>query len=182
MTEPVRTTDRRDLLRESLAAIDRLQARLDASEAARREPIAIVGLGCRYPGASNPQEFWELLRDGRIAAPWKGGAARAIRVHGHCHQKAFGTFDATLELLRTVPGADVAAIESSCCGMAGAFGHEKGHYEVSMKMGEAALLPAVRAAPAATTISAAGTSCRQQILDGTGRIARHPLTLLAELL
>ena len=67
VTEPARTTDRRDLLRESLAAIDRLQSRLDASEGARREPIAIVGLGCRFPGAGNPQEFWELLRDGRDA-------------------------------------------------------------------------------------------------------------------
>ena len=142
------------------------------------DPLAAV-----LAGAQLADEYLAAeIRDGRIAAPWKGGAPRAIRVHGHCHQKAFGTFDATLELLRTIPGADVAAIESSCCGMAGAFGHEKGHYEVSMKMGEAALLPAVRAAPAATTISAAGTSCRQQILDGTGRIARHPLTLLAELL
>jgi Fe-S oxidoreductase len=122
------------------------------------------------------------VRAGSITPPWKAGAGEAIRVHGHCHQKAFGTFDATLELLRTIPGADVAAIESSCCGMAGAFGHEKGHYDVSMKMGEAALLPAVRAAPAATRIAAAGTSCRQQIADGTGRVARHPIALLAELL
>jgi Fe-S oxidoreductase/FAD/FMN-containing dehydrogenase len=118
------------------------------------------------------------IRAGRIAPPWRTRAAQPIRVHGHCHQKAFGTFEATLELLRTVPGADVAAIESSCCGMAGAFGHEKGHYDVSMRMGEAALLPAVRAA-ASASIVAAGTSCRQQILDGTGREARHPLTLLA---
>jgi FAD/FMN-containing dehydrogenase/Fe-S oxidoreductase len=122
------------------------------------------------------------IRSGRIAPPWKQGAAQAIRVHGHCHQKAFGTFEATLELLRTVPGAEVSAIESSCCGMAGAFGHEMGHYDVSMKMGEAALLPAVRAAPAATKIAAAGTSCRQQIADGTGRVARHPIALLADLL
>ena len=67
MTEPARTTDRRDLLRESLQAIDRLQSRLDASERARREPIAIVGLGCRYPGAPDPEAYWELLRDGRDA-------------------------------------------------------------------------------------------------------------------
>ena len=122
------------------------------------------------------------MRAGRVAPPWKPGAKDPIRVHGHCHQKAFGTFEATLELLRTIPGADVAAIESSCCGMAGAFGHEKGHYDVSMKMGELALLPAVRAATAATRIAAAGTSCRQQIADGTGRRARHPIALLAELL
>jgi Fe-S oxidoreductase len=118
------------------------------------------------------------IRAGHIVPPWKA-TNQPMRVHGHCHQKAFGTLDATLELLRTIPGADVAAIESSCCGMAGAFGHEKGHYDVSMKMGEAALLPAVRAA-ASATIVAAGTSCRQQIADGTGRVARHPLVVLAE--
>ena len=67
MSEPTRATDRRDLLRESLQAIERLQSRLDASERARREPIAIVGLGCRYPGAPNPDAFWELLRNGRDA-------------------------------------------------------------------------------------------------------------------
>jgi Fe-S oxidoreductase len=97
-------------------------------------------------------------------------------VHGHCHQKAFGTFDATLALLRTLPGAKVEAIESSCCGMAGSFGHE--HYDVSMKMAEAALLPAVRGAPDAAIV-AAGTSCRQQIAHGAGRDAVHPVVLLA---
>ena len=121
------------------------------------------------------------IRAGRISPAWKAQPPRAIRVHGHCHQKAFGTFDATLELLRAIPGADVAAIESGCCGMAGAFGHETGHYEVSMKMAEAALLPAVRSAPQAE-IAAAGTSCRKQIGDGTGRRARHPIALVAEAL
>lgn len=121
------------------------------------------------------------LRARRIAAPWKAGAARSIRVHGHCHQKAFDTFEATLELLRSLPGSDVAAIESSCCGMAGAFGHEKGHYDVSMAMAELALLPAVRAAPDAI-IAASGTSCRQQIADGGGREARHPIRILADAL
>jgi Fe-S oxidoreductase len=115
---------------------------------------------------------------GRVTPPWKP-SAREVRVHGHCHQKAFGTFDATVALLRTLPGARVEAIESSCCGMAGAFGHE--HYDMSMKMAELALLPAVRAAPGAA-IAAAGTSCRQQIAHGTGRPAVHPIVLLAEAL
>jgi len=75
----------------------------------------------------------------------------------------------------------VKAIESSCCGMAGSFGHEKGHFDVSMKMGELALFPAVRAA-GGSMIAASGVSCRQQIVDGTGRVARHPLALLAEAL
>jgi Fe-S oxidoreductase len=121
------------------------------------------------------------LRAGMVAAPWKRAPAKALRVHGHCHQKAFGTFDATLEVLRGLPGSDVSAIESSCCGMAGAFGHERGHYEVSMRMAEAALLPAVRAAPAAAIV-ASGTSCRQQIADGAGREALHPVVILAEAL
>ncbi|HSN21228.1 MAG TPA: (Fe-S)-binding protein, partial [Usitatibacter sp.] len=118
------------------------------------------------------------IREGRVAAPWRARPDRVLRVHGHCHQKAFGTFDATLQLLRTIPQADVAPIESGCCGMAGAFGHEKGHFEVSMRMAELALLPAVRAAPQATIV-AAGTSCRRQIADGSGRGARHPFAVLA---
>ena len=121
------------------------------------------------------------LRAGRLVPPWRAAPGASIRVHGHCHQKSFGTFDATLELLRTLPGAEVQAIESSCCGMAGAFGHEMGHYDASMKMAEAALLPAVRGAPGATIV-AAGTSCRRQIADGCGRAAKHPLVLLAECL
>jgi Fe-S oxidoreductase len=119
------------------------------------------------------------FESGRVAPPWKNSPAAEIRVHGHCHQKAFGTFEATLALLRTLPGASVEPIESSCCGMAGTFGHE--HYDVSMRMAEAALLPAVRAAPDAT-IAAAGTSCRQQIAHGSGRPAFHPIVLMARAL
>ena len=118
------------------------------------------------------------LASGKLSAPWRKEAPASIRVHGHCHQKAFDTFDATLSLLKTLPGCDVKAIESSCCGMAGSFGHEKGHYDVSMKMGELALFPAVRAAREAA-ICASGVSCRQQIHDGTGRVASHPMVLLA---
>jgi FAD/FMN-containing dehydrogenase/Fe-S oxidoreductase len=130
----------------------------------------------RLAGAMLVDEYLAArIRSGEIAPPWKRGAGE-IRVHGHCHQKAFDTFDATLALLRTLPETRVDAIESSCCGMAGSFGHE--HYDVSMKMAEAALLPAVRAAPQATIV-AAGTSCRQQIAHGAGREALHPMVLLA---
>jgi len=121
------------------------------------------------------------IRAGRATPAWRAQPGQVLRVHGHCHQKAFGTFDATLELLRTLPAAEVAAIDSGCCGMAGAFGHEKGHYEVSMRMAEAALLPAVRSAPEATIV-ASGTSCRRQVLDGSGREAKHPFVVLAEAL
>jgi len=115
---------------------------------------------------------------GRIQPPWRKSAG-ALKVHGHCHQKAFAAFDATLALLRTLPDTKVEAIESSCCGMAGSFGHE--HYDVSMKMGELALLPAVRAAPDATIV-ASGTSCRQQVAHGAAREAKHPIVVLAEAL
>ncbi len=117
------------------------------------------------------------LATGEIRAPWSRAPAEPIHVHGHCHQKAFGTFESTVALLRSLPGAKVEPIESSCCGMAGTFGHE--HYDVSMAMAEAALLPAVRAACGAT-IAATGTSCRQQIAHGADRVAKHPFVLLAE--
>ena len=137
-------------------------------------------MAARLSGALLADEYLAReLREGRIPAPWRERPGLALRVHGHCHQKAFGTFDATLALLRTLPGAKVDAIESSCCGMAGAFGHEKGHYDVSMRMAELALLPAVRAAPEATIV-AAGTSCRRQVADGTGRRALHPIAVMAE--
>jgi Fe-S oxidoreductase len=99
-------------------------------------------------------------------------------LHGHCHQKAFGAMPAVERALRLVPGLEVEAIESSCCGMAGAFGYEAKHYEVSMKMAEAALLPKVRAASADTLVVADGTSCRHQIADGTGRTAIHVARVL----
>jgi len=136
----------------------------------------------RLAGAMLADEYLAReLREGRIQPAWRKRLEGPLRVHGHCHQKAFDVFGATLALLRTVPGADVGAIESSCCGMAGAFGHEKGHYDVSMRMAELALLPAVRAASDATIV-AAGTSCRQQIADGAGREALHPLAVLARCL
>ncbi|HET7547588.1 MAG TPA: FAD-linked oxidase C-terminal domain-containing protein [Usitatibacter sp.] len=139
-------------------------------------------LAKRMAGAQLADEYLAReIAEGRVVAPWRAQPGLALRVHGHCHQKAFGVFDATLALLRTIPQCEVSAIESGCCGMAGAFGHEKGHYDVSMRMGELALLPAVRAAPQAT-IAASGTSCRRQIADGSGREARHPFAILAQAL
>jgi len=97
---------------------------------------------------------------------------RKAMVHGHCHQKAFDAFKPTLALLRQIPELEVQAIESSCCGMAGAFGYEAKHYDVSMKMAELALLPAIRKGGDALVV-ADGTSCRHQIADGAGREAVH---------
>ena len=122
----------------------------------------------------------ELLERGATsgrALPFAGAAAERVLVHGHCHQKAHGGARFTLDVLRRVPGLEVQPIESSCCGMAGPFGYHAEHYDVSMRMGELSLFPAVRAAPDATIV-ADGTSCRAQIADGTGRMAMHAAVLL----
>jgi len=107
-------------------------------------------------------------------------------VHGHCHQKAFDVAGDVVTALRWIPGLDVTMIESSCCGMAGAFGYGTDHYDVSMRMAELSLLPAVRNAPDDTWIVADGTSCRHQIADGTRhgqrRAAQHAITVLARAL
>ena len=108
--------------------------------------------------------------------------ARRVLVHGHCHQKAFGAAGRAGDALGLIPGIEIEHIESSCCGMAGAFGHEAEHFDVSMRMGELSLLPAVREAPADTRIVAGGTSCRQQIADGAARRACHPAEVLDEAL
>ncbi len=96
-----------------------------------------------------------------------------VLVHGHCHEKAFGAMPALEKVLHLVPGLQVELIESSCCGMAGSFGMEAEHYDVSMQMGELSLLPKVRAAATNTLLVANGTSCRHQIRDGAAREALH---------
>jgi FAD/FMN-containing dehydrogenase/Fe-S oxidoreductase len=101
-----------------------------------------------------------------------------LLVHGHCHQKAFGAVAPVLEVLKLIPGAQPQLIESSCCGMAGSFGYEARHHDVSMQMAELSLLPAVRSAPGAIVV-ADGTSCRHQIHDGAQREAVHAAVLLA---
>ena len=103
-------------------------------------------------------------------------------LHGHCHQKAFAAVKPIVEVLGWIPGLRTRLIDSSCCGMAGAFGYEARHYAVSMAMGELSLLPAVRAAPAATLVIADGFSCRHQIRDGAGREALHTARVLARAL
>jgi FAD/FMN-containing dehydrogenase/Fe-S oxidoreductase len=107
-------------------------------------------------------------------------ASKEALLHGHCHQKAFGAMSAVEEVMSWVPELKVTTVESSCCGMAGAFGYEAEHHEVSMKMGELSLLPAVRQADANTIIVADGTSCRHQIADGAKRDAVHVAVVLAQ--
>ncbi len=116
--------------------------------------------------------------------PLEGGhcsGSQPILLHGHCHQKAFGAVSPILDVLRLIPGAKPELIESSCCGMAGSFGYEASHFEVSMQMAEASLLPAVRNNPDAIVV-ADGTSCRHQIADGAQREAVHVARLLDSLI
>jgi FAD/FMN-containing dehydrogenase/Fe-S oxidoreductase len=124
------------------------------------------------------EEFMAREADaGRLALDFKPMPRTAL-LHGHCHQKAFGAMGTVERVLRLVPELKVATIESSCCGMAGSFGLEAEHYDVSMKMAEATLLPAVRAAQADAIIVADGTSCRQQIGEGANRSAVHVARVL----
>ena len=117
-------------------------------------------------------------RRGELRLPLRKDGKQQAYLHGHCHQKALGTMPDVVAALQLVPGLSVKTIESSCCGMAGAFGYEKDHYDVSMRMAERSLLPAVRDAPADALIVADGTSCRHQIEDGAGRRALHVARVL----
>jgi Fe-S oxidoreductase len=103
---------------------------------------------------------------------------KRVMLHGHCHQKAFGAVAPIIHVLKMIPGVEPELIESSCCGMAGSFGYEASHHDVSMQMAELSLLPAVRKYPGAIVV-ADGTSCRHQIRDGADREAVHAAVVLA---
>ncbi len=150
-----------------------------------RDEALVMGLG--EPAqivAKHALLFEEFIaresKAGRFALSLKPADA-PILVHGHCHQKAFGAMPSVLEVLHLIPGARPELIESSCCGMAGSFGYEAKHYDVSMRMAEAQLLPAVRLQPDAIVV-ADGTSCRHQIFDGAQRNAIHVALLICRLL
>jgi len=121
--------------------------------------------------------LWEELKQGNIKASQFTSAKAKLKIHGHCHQKALSTMESTFALLNLPEN-----YPSGCCGMAGSFGYEKEHFEVSMQIGEQTLFPAVRKAELETIIVANGTSCRHQIKDGTGRVAKHPISVLKEAL
>jgi FAD/FMN-containing dehydrogenase/Fe-S oxidoreductase len=125
------------------------------------------------------EEFlWQEQAAGRLQLSLRSPGWRRALLHGHCHQKAFGAMAAVEGCLDLVPDLEVETIESSCCGMAGAFGYEAEHHAISLQMAELSLLPAVRAAGADTVVVADGTSCRHQILDGSGREAIHVARVL----
>ena len=107
---------------------------------------------------------------------------KLVKLHGHCQQKALSSVEASVKLLSLPENYTVETIPSGCCGMAGSFGYEKEHYELSMKIGELVLFPTVRKQPEEVIIAAPGTSCRHQVKDGTGRKAQHPVEVLYEAL
>ncbi|MBI3068088.1 MAG: 4Fe-4S dicluster domain-containing protein, partial [Betaproteobacteria bacterium] len=136
--------------------------------------IPVVGAARLASSAMLFEEF--LAREhaaGRLDLALGALEQKKALVHGHCHQKAFAGVSAVQQALQLIPGLDVELIESGCCGMAGAFGYDAEHYDISMKMGEAALLPRVREAAPDALIVADGVSCRHQIRDGAGREALH---------
>lgn len=159
------------------------------------EPSAILGFRDEYPDlvdkplkikakelANNALLFEEFftreIDKGNIKIDQFTENSVEILLHGHCHQKAIASTFPTKKMLSFPINYKITEIQSGCCGMAGSFGFEKEHYDVSMKIGELVLFPAVRAAKFDSIVAAPGTSCRHQIKDGTGRIALHPIEIM----
>ena len=163
------------------------------------EPSAILGFRDEYPKLVEEKDIEAakalgknaLLIDeflareierGNITADSFTKETKNVKLHGHCHQKSLSSVDPSAWIVSLPENYSVEIIQSGCCGMAGSFGYEKEHYEISMAIGEQTLFPAVRAAKEDTIIAAPGTSCRHQIADGTGRKALHPVEVLWEAL
>lgn len=163
------------------------------------EPSAILGFRDEYPdlvGKELQEEARELGKNALLFEEWfmrevkKGNitkdsftdAENMTRLHGHCHQKAIASTKNTLEMLNFPTNYEAEEIKSGCCGMAGSFGYEKEHYDLSMKIGELVLFPEVRKTAKDVQISAPGTSCRHQIYDGTSVKAKHPVAIMFEAL
>jgi FAD/FMN-containing dehydrogenase/Fe-S oxidoreductase len=161
------------------------------------EPSAILGFRDEYLDLATPHnkesarklanhcymldEFLaQEAQKGKISADLFTTNPRNVYLHGHCHQKALASIEPTKKMLELAKNYKVIEIKASCCGMAGSFGYEKEHYDVSMKAGELVLFPAVRKSNDQDIICAPGTSCRHQIKDGTGRVALHPAEVLYE--
>ena len=159
------------------------------------EPSAILSFRDEYPNLVGKDLKKEaenlaqncLLYDEFIMQEFEKGYITAnqftdkynyIKLHGHCHQKSLASVEPSAKMLSIPVNYKVDILPTGCCGMAGSFGYEKEHYEISMKIGEQSLFPLVREANPNNIISAPGVSCRQQILDGTQKIAYHPITIL----
>jgi FAD/FMN-containing dehydrogenase/Fe-S oxidoreductase len=163
------------------------------------EPSAILTFRDEYPElvskdlaekatklAKNALMFDEFIANEidakRISSDLFKSGKRLIKLHGHCQQKAVSSLVYTKKMLTLPKGYEVQLIPSGCCGMAGSFGYEKEHYDISMKIGELVLFPTVRSQAQDVIIAAPGTSCRHQIHDGTGKNAQHPIEILFEAL
>jgi Fe-S oxidoreductase len=163
------------------------------------EPSAILTFRDEYPdlaGAEYKEQAVTLGKNclmfdefimrevakGNISSDQFTTESKSIRLHGHCHQKSLASTGPTKEMLSLPVNYSVDEIKSGCCGMAGSFGYEKEHYELSQKIGELVLFPEIRKTTANTIIAAPGTSCRHQIYDGTGKMAYHPLEVLFDAL
>ncbi|MCS5489839.1 FAD-binding and (Fe-S)-binding domain-containing protein [Algoriphagus limi] len=161
------------------------------------EPSAILSFRDEYPRIVSPDlvpaakklKFHVKLIDeflgqeiaaGNIKADSFTSKSQKIKLHGHCHQKALSSVSWTQKILSIPANYSVEIIPSGCCGMAGSFGYEEEHFEVSQQVGELVLFPAVRNTDQDTLLAAPGTSCRHQIADGTGRKAMHPVEILWE--
>jgi len=161
------------------------------------EPSAILSFRDEYKRLTSNSETAQRIADhsflieeflakeiekGHLDATMFTDDAKDIKIHNHCHQKALSNQKVTFDVLNLPVNYKVTIIPSGCCGMAGSFGYEKEHYDISMKIGGLKLFPAVQKSPPETIIAANGTSCRHQIFDGTKRIAKHPVSILREAL
>jgi len=160
------------------------------------EPSAILAFRDEYPDLVKSNESKKLAKctfmiDEFLAKEMQMGNIQKdsftkekleIKLHGHCQQKAVASTNPTKFVLSFPENYSVTEIPSGCCGMAGSFGYEKEHYDISMKVGELVLFPTIRQTPKSVLIAAPGTSCRHQIADGTGREAKHPVEILYEAL
>lgn len=163
------------------------------------EPSAILSFRDEYPYLVSPElrvsakqlsgnvflfEEWfeKEIAKGFITAAQFTALPAKIKIHGHCHQKALSSMECALKILSLPQNYNAALIASGCCGMAGSFGYEKEHFDLSMKIGEMVLFPAVRNKDNREIIAASGTSCRHQIKDGTDTIAYHPAEILYDAL
>ena len=161
------------------------------------EPSAILSFRDEYLRLANDKEgakkiaantltFEEFIKSeavkGHISSNQFTKKNKTIKIHGHCHQKALSTVESTFFMLNLPENYKVSIINSGCCGMAGSFGYEKEHYDISMQVGEQSLFSKIRKFDSDTLISASGTSCRHQIYDGTKLFAKHPITILRQAL
>lgn len=153
---------------------------LDEAQDLPRDP-EMVALATRIkPMVFLVQDFVaNACERGRWRGEWTQ-EPREILLHGHCHQKSLVGVAGTQKALALPPNYTVTTIPSGCCGMAGSFGYDADHYDVSMAIGEMVLFPAVRKAGEQVTVAAPGTSCRHQIHDGTGRNSQHPIEILRD--